>query len=471
MKKLNIFCLTIILLISSFRVSVFAQPQSETANETHPQFQVNASYGIDSEITLLGNDRLVKNLRSAIVFEANSNTLMYAWNADTQLFPASFVKIITALVAIEKGNLADIVTVSADAIASVPHDAVSAELVAGEEISLENLLYCLLLGSANDAAVVIAEHISGTEAAFVDLLNSYAIELGCKDTHFVNAHGLHSQQQYTTARDSARILAAAIKNEDFYRIFTATKHTIGETNKTPLRNLLSGNLLMDPNSKLYYDSRVVGGRTGVTEDGRRCLAAVAENNGMQLITVVMGADSVYQEDGYSAVSIGGYQETTALLNAGLTGFKTAQILYTGQILRQFHVENGNNDLLVGTNESITTILPENATLADLTFQYHDIHFTAPVEKGKKVSVLEVWHQNMCVARVDLLAMNAVPIKQVANSDTDNSSSGLPTVIVILLIIMLLSAAGLFTIRFYSKIKFMLANKHSKQYRRSRRRSR
>ena len=263
MKKLNIFCLTIILLISSFRVSVFAQPQSETANETHPQFQVNASYGIDSEITLLGNDRLVKNLRSAIVFEANSNTLMYAWNADTQLFPASFVKIITALVAIEKGNLADIVTVSADAIASVPHDAVSAELVAGEEISLENLLYCLLLGSANDAAVVIAEHISGTEAAFVDLLNSYAIELGCKDTHFVNAHGLHSQQQYTTARDSARILAAAIKNEDFYRIFTATKHTIGETNKTPLRNLLSGNLLMDPNSKLYYDSRVVGGRTGV----------------------------------------------------------------------------------------------------------------------------------------------------------------------------------------------------------------
>ena len=192
---------------------------------------------------------------------------------------------------------------------------------------------------------------------------------------------------------------------------------------------------------------------------------------MQLITVVMGADSVYQEDGYSAVSIGGYQETTALLNAGLTGFKTAQILYTGQILRQFHVENGNNDLLVGTNESITTILPENATLADLTFQYHDIHFTAPVEKGKKVSVLEVWHQNMCVARVDLLAMNAVPIKQVANSDTDNSSSGLPTVIVILLIIMLLSAAGLFTIRFYSKIKFMLANKHSKQYRRSRRRSR
>ena len=479
MKKFGIFSLVFIFMVSVCSLSVYAQAAAGSESEqqtstvaTVPQVQVTESFGIDSKVTMLGEKRLVKNLKSAIIYEANSDTLMYTWNADNQMFPASFVKIITALVAITEGNLQDVVTVSEGAVASVPLGAVSAELVPGEEITLEDLLYCLLLGSANDAAVVIAEHISGSEAAFVELLNKFAEELGCKDSHFINAHGLHSQQQYTTARDSARILAAAIENEAFYKIFTATKYTVNETNKSPLRNLISGNLLMDPASKLYYDSRVVGGRTGVTEDGRRCLATVAENNGMQLITVVMGADSVYQEDGTSAISIGGYQETTALLDAGLSGYKTAQILYNGQVLRQFDVENGNSSLLVGTDASVTTILPENATLNDLSFQYRDVHYEAPIEKGEKVSVLEVWHQNMCVAKVDLLAMNAVSVKQVdSNDSTDKQMNALPTVISIIIGVIVLAFAGLFSIRMYGKIRFMLAKKHSRQYRRSRRRSR
>ena len=478
MKKIGIYSIIISILLSV--CSVMAQAQDVDGNtalfeeivETVPQVQVTDSYGIDSEITLLGNDRLVKNLKSAVVYEANSDTLMYTWNADDQMFPASFVKIITALAAITQGNLEDVVTVSERAISSVPQDAVSAELIAGEQMRLEDLIYCLLLGSANDAAVVIAEHISGSEEAFVELLNNMATELGCKNSHFVNAHGLHSQEQYTTARDSARILAAAIKNEDFYRIFTASKYTVPETNLSPLRNLITGNLLMDTASKLYYDSRVVGGRTGVTEDGRRCLATVAENNGMQLITIVMGADSVYQEDGYSAISIGGYQETTALLNAGLSGYKTAQILYKGQILRQFDVENGDSGLIVGTDASVTTILPEDATIDNLSFQFRDIHYRAPIEKGEKVSVLEVWHQNMCVAKVDVLAMNSVSVKQVESTDTATDNAGAFSVVLIIILVLVgLCAGTFFGIRFYGRIRMMIDNRHSRQYRRNRRRSR
>lgn len=479
MKKIGIFCLIFIFLLSVFHVSVFAQSvtdsnpeSSDAATEVTEQAKSNAFFGIDSETTLLGNKRLVENIKTAIVYEVNSDTLMYSWNADDQMFPASFVKIITALVAIEKGNLEDVVTVSESAVASVPQGAVSADLIPGEEITLEDLLYCLLMGSANDAAVVIAEHIAGSEAAFVEMLNSYAAELGCKNSYFMNPHGLHNQQQYTTARDSARILAAAVKNENFYKIFTAYKHTIEETNKSPLRNLVTGNQMMDAASKLYYDGRVVGGRTGVTEDGRRCLATVAENNGMQLVTVVMGAESVYQEDGYSAISIGGYLETTALLDAGLSGYKTAQILYKGQALRQFDVENGSSNLVVGTDTSVTTVLPENVSINNLSFQYGDIHYTAPIEKGQKVSELEVWHQNMCVAKVDLFAMNTVSVRY---ADADESAADqektIPTAVIVLLVLLAVGATGYFGVRIYGRIRLMAANRRSRQYRRSRRRSR
>lgn len=430
----------------------------------------NTCHSLDATNTLLGSQKLFDNAKAAILYEATSETLMYAMNADERMYPASLVKIMTALIAVRNGTLSDSVIVTENAVSALPNDAVSADLVAEEQISLEDLLYCLLVGSANDAAVVIAEHISGSQNTFVQLMNGYAQELGCTGTQFTNAHGLHNTDQYTTARDAARILDAAMKNDVFRSIFTAVKHTVPATNKSEERSLSSNNAMLDASSKLYYDPRVIGGRTGVTEDGRRCIAAAAENNGMVLISVVMGSETTYQEDGYSAISVGGYHETTALLNAGFNGYKSAQILFAGQALKQCKVADGSNDVILGSKVSVAAVLPEAVTAADLSLRYTELELRAPIAAGQKVSSVQVWNGNMCVAEADLYTMNAVELRDSVKVVTDSQKySGLwLTALWIGLAIVGGTGIVVICVRTAGKFRFKL---RGKRYRRSRRRSR
>ena len=464
--------LCVIIAILYFSICVQAT-QIQNNSEQDTVFQEEENIGIDATTTLLGVEKLVDNVQSAVLFEANSNTLMYTWKADAKMRPASFVKILTALIAVEEGNLSDVVTVSESAVSSVPHGAVSADLQAGEQLTLEDLLYCMMVGSANDAAAVIAEHLSGGQAAFVQKMNDYAQGIGCTNTQFTNPHGLHDDQQFTTARDAARILAAAVKNEAFFTIFTAKQHTVAATNKSDLRSMQTGNFLVDPTSKLYYDARVLGGRTGVTEDGKRCLASVADHNGMRLICVVMGTESEYQEDGYSAISIGGYKETTALLDAGSNGFKTAQIIYENQALRQITVASGDSDVIVGPQTSVITILPENVSSENLTFRYSDLPLQAPVQAGQKVSHLQVWNGNMCVAQADLYAMNSVgqinDLLVLQNSGNGNRI--VTTILLVAVCIACVAFVALFAVRGVGKLKMFIANRRKNRYHRSHRRSR
>lgn len=469
MKKTVIYFLIILFLVSLMCSSVMAT-SATIGNET---VTMNSCHGVDASSALLGSQKMVDNAKAVMLYETNSDTLMYAWNADERMYPASLVKIMTALVAVEQGNTADAVTVSESAISAIPIDAVSADLVSGEQITLEELLYCLLVGSANDAAVVIAEHISGSQSAFVQAMNLRAQEIGCTGTQFTNAHGLHDDAQYTTARDSARILSAAMKNEVFRSVFTSIKHNVPATNMSSERALVSGNSMMDSTSKLYYDPRVIGGRTGVTNDGRRCLASVAENNGMQLICIVMGSDTVYQEDGYSAITVGGYQETTALLNAGLDGYKSVQVLFADQALRQFPITNGDSDVIVGPKISVSAVLPDVVTANDLSMRYTDETLQAPVASGQQVSSVEVWYGNMCVAQAELFAMNSVKENNTLHTtDASSGNNGGWGVAAWIIVSILLVCLLIFAVPHITKRMRMIAlTKRSKHYRSSRRRSR
>ncbi len=453
-------------------VSAAQLPESVETMGEEEQIDFSGSASLDAEYALLGEQKIIDNVKSAVVFEANSMTLIYAWNADLQMYPASFVKIMTAMLALEKCSLTDIVTVSGSATSSIPFDAVSADLIEGEKLSMEDLLFCLLTGSANDAAVVIAEHVSGTQAAFVAEMNARAKELGCNATQFTNPHGLHDENQHTTARDSAKIFDAALRNEDFKRIFVTDEYNVLPTNKSSERHLSSGNFMKDTTSALYYDPRVLGGRTGVSGDGRRCLASVAEQNGMQIITVVMGAESVYLEDDFSAVSIGGYKETTKLLDLCFERYKTAQVLYANQALRQFGLEDGACDVIIGPNCSITTVLPQGATVSDLVFQYNDVLQKAPVEKGQLASRLQIMYNGMCVAQVDLFAMNKVAQKQTdtaAGSNADDSGISWLIWCVLGAIIGIVSVVAI--LRFQVPIKRLFRVIRRKHFNRDRKRSR
>lgn len=469
MKKLGVVCLIMCLIFTFHGVmSVAAQEESNGS-------VINGCHSIDASVPFLGTSQLVDNAKSVILFEMNSETLMYAWNADEQMSPASLVKIMTALLAIEKGNMDDPVLITEDVLFTVPDEAVSAELQADEVLSLQDLIYCMLVGSANDAAAVIADYVSGSQGAFVAEMNRYASEIGCTDTQFMNVHGLHDDQQYTTARDTARILAVAMKNELFRNIFGAVSYTVPATTKSEERELVTGNHLMtQAEMEIYYDARVTGGRTGITEDGYRCIASTAEQNGLALICVVLGAESVYTEDGYTEKVFGGFKETSALLDLGFSGHKNVQILYENQALKQSAVLNGASDVVIGPQISVSTILPDSVTSEQLTYRYADTgdSYTAPIEKGQKLSYVEVWYDGTCVAQADLFALNSVSVAMPVNDNTDSGDidGNWPIILTVLAVF-----GGIFVliigIRVVGKMRLISAKKRSRRYRKNRRRSR
>lgn len=473
MRRIVIFLLLLCLILGCLAPFGYATSvettEEATDTETFPEI-VSGTQGIDATSALLGTGKLVNNVRTSVVFEANSQTMMYAYNADIQMQPASFVKIMTALIAIELGRLEDLVIVTQNAVASVPSDAVSVKLQTNEVLRLEDLLYCLLVGSANDAAAVIAEHLGGNQEAFVQKMNDYAAQLGCTGTQFANPHGLYDERQLTTARDSARILAAAMDNEVFRRIFTANTYTVPATNMSEARNLQTGNSMKDSGNRQYYDSRILGGRTGVTSDGRRCLASAAEHKGMLLICIVMGSDSVYQEDGYSAISIGGYQETTKLLNACTKGYKASQILYKNQALRQIPINGGNCDVIVGPDVSVSTVLPQNAEISNIVFRYSDKIFSAPVEKGQLVSEVQAWYGNVCVAQTELFALNEVRNASDELQPVVQEQEGDYSAILWITITLFAVVIVLFVLKHFGGVKSLIAKIRRRNYRRSHRRS-
>ena len=475
MKRLGSICLLLCLLLTLMQPvgTTFAAP-SDPQPGTDYKYTWNT---LDASVSVLGNKKLINNASAVILYEANSDTLMYNWNADTQVYPASMVKILTALMAIEYGRLTDMVTVDANVLSTVPYDAVSAELQEGEIISLEDLLYCMMVGSANDAAAVIAAHISGTQAAFVEEMNRYAQALGCTGSCFTNVHGLHDKEQYTTARDVAKILAKASKNEYFMKLFCATNYTVPETNKSSARKLVTSNYLISKEKEeIYLDNRVIGGRTGVTTDQKRCLAAVSECSGMRLISVVMGASSQYAADGYTVELFGGFSETSELLDHASAGYRCTQVLFNGQILRQRPVTGARNMVMLGSTSSLFAVLPNNITSADLVYQYTDAmdEFHVPIQKGEILSYVEVWYGGIRVAQAELQAMNDV-ISVSFEDPLSGTNQNNGWIWIVLLIVVGAVFAVLLSIAAFNRLnrgmKRAAARKRSRGYRRSRRRSR
>ncbi len=458
MKIRRLFCLILVFVLVCGRFFVTAQAenvQEEPVQEAEDLSVTNGSHSLDAAMPLLGDGRVIDNAKATVLFELDSETLLHAWNADVKMYPASLVKIMTAYVALEQGNLDDIATVREGAIRSLPSDSVSVGLQDGEMISLEDLLYCMMVHSANDAACVIAEHIAGSQAAFVQLMNDYASQLGCTGTHFTNPHGIHNDDQYTTARDVAKILAAAVKNEKFRTIFGTAFYSVPATNKSAQRNLASGNHMMHTESMAYYyDSRVTGGRTGVDYQGFRSIASTAEYNNMQLLAVVMGSVSYFEADGKTVKSFGGFLETTNLLDEGFDNYRKRQIVSADQVLRQISVLGGDCDLILGVKDSVSTILPSYVGLDDLSFRYTDSMgiSSAPLSKGDRLSYLQVWYGPMCLVQADVFALNDVPVAYQKVQEVKSTEPGLSPwgiVLIVFAALAVLAAALLFGVRQYN----------------------
>lgn len=378
---------------------------------------INGCHSADAAKFLAKNEKMLETSKAVILYELKSGTMLYNWNADTKIYPSSMVKIMTTLVALEMGQLTDTVTVTKRALSNVN----GPKLVSGEQVTFENLLYMVMVESANDAAVVIAEYISGSQEGFVKLMNDKAAALGCTGTHFSNAHGLHDAETYTTARDLCKILEAALKNETFKKLFSTVKYTLPATNKTPEpREIITTNRMIQPNHKKYYDPRVTGGRTGFTDEAGRCLAVTAEGNGMEVLAIVMGAKQTLEPNGLAVETFGSFEEMKVLLDHAFENYEYRQVFLETQTVSQHPVSGGINDVVTMPKTALSTVLPKNVTPEELFWVYANpsVNLTAPVEKGQVVNAVQLWYNGLCLAQTDLVAANAVPI------DTGEDNIGL-----------------------------------------------
>lgn len=227
---------------------------------------------------------------SAILIEASSGQVIFEKNADQIMYPASTTKILTALLAIMFGDLDQVCTVSEDAITFYEDDVTTADLRVGEEMTLRDLLYATMVKSANDAANVVAEAVSGNMNDFVALMNEAVAVYGCTNTNFTNPNGLHNDNHYTTARDMAIITREAMKNETFREMAATTSYTAPATNLMRSRTWTNSNRLMIPSTSestnKYYYPDAIGVKTGTTSKAGYCFVGAAERDGVELISVL-----------------------------------------------------------------------------------------------------------------------------------------------------------------------------------------
>jgi len=231
--------------------------------------------------------------KSGILLDANSGKVLFEKNADEKMYPASITKIMTAVLVLEKGGLDEVLTASRAAVDSISRDSSNMGILAGEELTVRQLLEGLLIYSAGDAANVLAEYVSGSIGGFVNLMNEKALELGMINTHFVNTHGEHDDNHYSTARDLSKLALYAMNFTEFRDMVKKTQVTMAPTNKYKKDRILSNtnHLLSKIRNPKYYYPYATGIKTGYTSQAGYCLMASAEKDDISLISVVMGAQN------------------------------------------------------------------------------------------------------------------------------------------------------------------------------------
>ena len=361
---------------------------------------------LDGQVSLT-QGRVVETAKSVILYDRDTDTLVYSWAPDERLDPSGMNKIMTAMLVIEKCDLDQVVTVSKEALSSVGIGSVSAGLKAGEQLSVRDLLYCMMVGSANDAAAVLAEYVAGSQAGFISMMDEKLVELGCSDTRFLNANGLTAEGQYTTARDLAKITLAALEDPFFVELFGAVEYTVAATEVSEERVLLTTNYLMsDKSVRNYLDSRVTGGKTGALTTTDRSIISTAEKDGVRYLAVVMSAQSTLTANGHAVKSFGNFNETRKLLDHGFGQYSARQLLHRQQVMDQFPVSGGENDVVGRPAMDITVSLPLDASMEDVSYRcvLLDGGLTAPLERDQTIGSVQVWFREICVGQCDLVAM-------------------------------------------------------------------
>ena len=357
----------------------------------------------------------------ALLVNADTDTVIYSKNADKITAPASLTKIVTALVVLNETNdLQKKITCSYDAIHSLDGTGSSvAGLVDGEKTTLEMLLYCLFLPSANDAAAVLAEEFGdGKTENFVAKMNALVQELGCKNTHFANAHGLDDEsvkgfdsdtQNRTTASDMYLIAKKALQNDTIVKISSKYGKTMPKTNKSDVRYLYNTNPLLNSYSEYYYEG-AIGLKTGTTDKAGACLISSATKDGYTYISIAMKGETEKIIDGkpYNTA----FLMCRYMLRWAFNNVKMKIIADDNYILGEVGVKFGRGADYVGLvpKSSVAAVIHEDLTIEDLTVELPDNfpeEVGSPIEKGESVGKAKLMYKDVVVADVELVAFQTV----------------------------------------------------------------
>lgn len=370
-----------------------------------------------------GSTILEIQTESVILIEAETGKILYEKNAFQQMFPASTTKILTTLLALELSDPEEIVSIGRE-VYTVPLDASKAGHLPGDEIVLKDLLMGLLLPSGNDSALSVATHIARKEKDdpnlpldqailyFADYANRRAKEMGAKNTHFVNPHGYHDDNHYTTAYDLGMITREAIKNQNFRKMAGTFTYTVdGQSGKQRAFSWRNRNLLLDTSNESTYYPYATGGKTGFTTPAGECLVATAQKDGVDLIAILLNSPKDER-----------WGEAKLLFEYGFNNFKFHQVVKeneaVGQILVSKYKPKGPEEVTVIATEGFKDLF----NVSDIPKIQQEIiwdeekldpglkdetKLLAPIEEGQTLGSILYTLEGENLAKINIVASNSV----------------------------------------------------------------
>lgn len=351
---------------------------------------------------------------AALLMDAKYDQVLYEKNADQRMVPASITKVMTAMLvldAVDEGRLRmdQVITASSTFSNGLSIYGSTQNIKTGEQLSVQDLLYCLLVPSANEAANILAEAVDGDVATFVERMNAKAAELGCTNTQFVNPHGLHHPDHYSTARDLYRIARKAMEHETFRSIVATTRYEVPATNMHEARVFYNTNALLV--TWYYLDSYVyekaIGIKTGTTDEGGYCLLSAAQDEEQYLICVVLDAPMVPLANGRNDRRH--FSESRQLFDWGFNNFSRRQIVDTATPIAQVDVTLSATDhVLVRPAAQLERTLPNDMDLSKVTqtVRLDSDTVAAPVEEGQVLGRLVLAYEGEELGTVDLVSVSA-----------------------------------------------------------------
>lgn len=390
------------------------------------------------------------NCQAALLVDYNTGLPLYAKNEHQEMYPASLTKIMTALLVLEavdsgKLSLTDSLTASRSAMTTgLDEDGSTAGIQEGEIMTVEQYLTCMLVVSANEACNVLAEAVSGSVSAFVDAMNAKAQALGCENTHFVNASGLHDPQHYTSAWDLYLITRAAMEHEDFMRICDTGKAVIPATNLSEERTLHTTNYLIDVwRSRGYINADAHGIKTGSTDAAGHCLVSSAIRGSLHFVSVALGGERKTLEDG--EIRTYSFYDTNQLFKWAFENFSYQTVAMETEEIQEVPVELSKTDHVTVHPAGDAEVLLPKTLSPDLLERDVELQSSvdAPVSAGQKLGTMTLSYDGITYATLDLVAsfdVEASRLKTLLRSIQDffsKTSVRVVGIIVLLLLILLL----------------------------------